>query len=243
MSDYNEVMFIQLCGKHGKGKWAIIDKEDFDKIKDYKWSFDQDSHAVTKTKVPHETSLRMHRLIMDAPKGMVVHHKNHDTLDNRKENLVICTQRQNSKHQFKRKGIHSSQYKGVSWSKTRKKWQCMIKCDYNPITLGLFEIEEDAAKCYDYNAIKLFGEFALLNFPEFDYSDYTPNPHVPEYYSNYRGATFHKRHQKWCAHIRVGDKTKHLGYFDNEIDAAKAWDKYSVDNNLGRRLNFPEDYQ
>lgn len=33
----------------------------------------------------------MHRLIMNCPRGLIVHHKNRNTLDNRKSNLIIMT--------------------------------------------------------------------------------------------------------------------------------------------------------
>lgn len=43
----------------------------------------------------------LHRLITNAPFGKVVHHKNHNTLDNRKSNLEITTASENGKESFK----------------------------------------------------------------------------------------------------------------------------------------------
>jgi hypothetical protein len=43
--------------------------------------------------------------------------------------------------------------------------------------------------------------------------------------SKYKGVGFFKRDRKWAARIRFNSKLIHLGYFDNEIDAAKAHDK------------------
>jgi len=43
-------------------------------------------------------------------------------------------------------------------------------------------------------------------------------------YSRYRGVSFSKRKGKWFATIRVNGKKIWLGYFDNELDAAKAYD-------------------
>ena len=43
-------------------------------------------------------------------------------------------------------------------------------------------------------------------------------------YSRYRGVSFSKRKQKWFAAIRVNGKKTWLGYFDNEIDAARTYD-------------------
>jgi hypothetical protein len=43
-------------------------------------------------------------------------------------------------------------------------------------------------------------------------------------YSRYRGVSFSKRKQKWFAAIRADDRKLWLGYFDNELDAALAYD-------------------
>jgi hypothetical protein len=46
------------------------------------------------------------------------------------------------------------------------KWHAQIMVSYKRIHLGLFEVKEDAARAYDRAAIKHFGPFAKLNFPE-----------------------------------------------------------------------------
>jgi hypothetical protein len=43
--------------------------------------------------------------------------------------------------------------------------------------------------------------------------------------SKYKGVHWRKRGKKWAAAIRCDNKTHHLGYFTNEIEAAKAYDK------------------
>ena len=45
--------------------------------------------------------------------------------------------------------------------------------------------------------------------------------------SKYKGVSFHKRDEKWTAQIRFKGKLRHLGYFDNEIDAHKAYERTS----------------
>jgi hypothetical protein len=59
--------------------------------------------------------------------------------------------------------------------------------------------------------------------------------------SQYNGVSFNKKANKWLAHSTINYKTKHLGYFNNEIDAAKTFDKYARENNLyTTNFNFPE---
>jgi len=66
-----------------------------------------------------------------------------------------------------------------------------------------------------------------------------------EYTSKYIGVHWHITKEKWIANIRLDDsgKQKHLGSFDNEIEAAKAYDKkcYEMRKDYAV-LNFPEDY-
>jgi hypothetical protein len=115
--------------------------------------------------------IMMHKFIMNAPKGMCVDHINHNGLDNRRENLRICTYSQNS--QNKRRRVDSrSGYKGVyqisEKYNVKKRFQAYI-CKPNlpkrKIVLGTYLTAEEAARVYDKKAKDLFGEFAELNFP------------------------------------------------------------------------------
>ena len=115
----------------------------------------------------------MHREITNAPKGMQVDHINGNTLDNRKENLRVCTRSQNMMNRGKQNN-NKSGYKGVSYMKKKdpnyeypKPWRAQIKCPTNQkvIHLGCYKYPEQAARAYDKKAIELFGEYAQLNFP------------------------------------------------------------------------------
>jgi len=106
----------------------------------------------------------MHRFIMKPPDDLVVDHIDGNGLNNTRANLRICTYQQNI---FNRKGWgKDSKYKGVSWDKRSKKWRAKIRYNSKDKHLGVFEDEIEAAKEYDKEAAKLFGEFAYLNFPE-----------------------------------------------------------------------------
>ena len=56
--------------------------------------------------------------------------------------------------------------------------------------------------------------------------------------SGYRGVIFKKALNKWNAYITVNYKRIHLGYFNEIMDAAKAYDKYIIDNNLEHTRNL-----
>jgi hypothetical protein len=47
-------------------------------------------------------------------------------------------------------------------------------------------------------------------------------------HSKYKGVTWHKKHKKWMAQIMCDRKKTHLGYFDCEIEAAKAYNSAAL---------------
>jgi hypothetical protein len=62
----------------------------------------------------------------------------------------------------------SSNYRGVSWSKSDRKWLARIYYSNKNHNLGLFEEQDDAARAYDRAAKGRSGKNTQLNFPEED---------------------------------------------------------------------------
>ena len=60
----------------------------------------------------------------------------------------------------------TSGYKGVSWSKRNGRWITNIKINGQNKYVGSFTCLMKAAKAYDAAAIRLFKEFARLNFAQ-----------------------------------------------------------------------------
>lgn len=123
-NDYAELI-IKTKNKELKVK---ISKEDVDKIKDIKWFARYDRYNYYFDGWNRETKKieKLHRYIMDCPDGYVVDHINtYDHLDNRRENLKICTQYENMQNQKTRK--NSSGYKYIIWHKQSQKWDFSVK--------------------------------------------------------------------------------------------------------------------
>ena len=150
---------IQLHGKYGTGKFALVDDGDYELVNKYRWRINAYGYAETKVKTK---SIYIHRIIMDAKKGMEVDHIHHDKLDNQKSNLRICTRQQNA-HNQKPQQNGSSQYKGVCFHKSAQKWQAIIRFNGSKQYIGCYPTEAEAAHAYNIKATELFGEFAFLN--------------------------------------------------------------------------------
>ena len=113
----------------------MFDKEDYKKIKDFCWRELNNGYLVASI---GGKQTYMHRLIMDAESSeYMVDHKNHNVKDNRKCNLRICTQLQNSMNAGLR-GDNTSGVTGVWYDKKNGKWCAEIRCDHKKIYLGTF---------------------------------------------------------------------------------------------------------
>jgi hypothetical protein len=139
------------------GEIAIIDEEDYEKVKQYKWSFNG-RYAIGYGKGIKNTTT-MQRIVMNPPDGCVVDHINRDKLDNRRSNLRICTQSQNMAN-YPMHGLNTSGRKGVYWNKKREKWRAQIRFNQKLIVIGYFHDLNEASEAYIAQAKKLFGEFA-----------------------------------------------------------------------------------
>lgn len=150
-----------------QNKIALVDDEDFEKINRHKWHVlktKNNWYAVTKEKNnrKHRKSFLLHRVVLNAPVGLQVDHKDGNGLNNQKENLRLCSLAQN--HQaFQTKSKNStSRFRGVRFKKNA--WDAQIKTKGKSFHLGCYKTEEDAARAYDKKARELFGEFAATNF-------------------------------------------------------------------------------
>lgn len=150
-----------------QGLFASIDDDDLEIVSPHKWCshrIGRTVYAMTNLKLPSgkKIILHMHRKIMKPPSDLVVDHIDGNGLNNVRSNLRICTRGENAGRQKPQIGT-TSRFKGVSWYKSRSKWQAYINIKGKKIGLGYFYSEEVAAVAYNEAAVRLFGDLAVLN--------------------------------------------------------------------------------
>jgi hypothetical protein len=107
-------------------------------------------------------SFQAHRLIWimfngQIPEGLVVDHRDTNSLNNRIENLRLATRSQNRYNSKKITGL--SKYRGVAWFKPSQCWQAQIQVDGKKIVLGYFGDELKASEAYEEAAKEIHGDF------------------------------------------------------------------------------------
>lgn len=161
-----------------QGYEALVDAADLPIVASYSWF----AHKNSAGKVYAATAvypgggrrvfLRMHRLLTSAAPGQPVDHRNGDGLDNRRDNLRICTVSQNMQNSRAKRAeaglARYAPYKGVTCvgaGNRRRPWRAQIDLPDGRRYLGYHATADDAARAYDVAAVEHFGEFARVNFP------------------------------------------------------------------------------
>jgi hypothetical protein len=132
---------------------AAVDDSDFLLVSIFRW------RLIKGYAYNQKTRIFMHRLIMKAPAGMDVDHRNHKPLDNRRANLRICTTLENHRntrvHKNNRLGV-----KGVYRSSMGTGYEARIRVSGKKLYLGMFTTIRKATIAYRRAARKHFGAYA-----------------------------------------------------------------------------------
>jgi len=151
------------------GELATVDDQDLPLVETHTWHLHSNGYVIRTTGTQFERTVHwLHRIIAGTPDGMVTDHIDGNKLNNCRSNLRVVTSAKNSfNRQISKCESKTSQFKGVNWHKSNKKWRAVIKSIEDRITkqrhLGYFSNELEATKAYNKAAIMLFGEFAKLN--------------------------------------------------------------------------------
>lgn len=120
-----------------QGKCALVDDKDFEWLSKYKWYAHKSDKRVYARAMISGKQKYMHRLIMNTPKGLDTDHINNNQLDNRRDNLRVCSRTLNNLNK-KDRGV------GISWSKSKHKWRARVKLNGKENFLGYYNHFESA---------------------------------------------------------------------------------------------------
>lgn len=157
--------------------FALVDDDVYDMLSAYHWygyKGSKDSKYYVRASLYADSgkvvTTHLHRLIADAAKGQSVTFRNRNSLDCRRENLVVGKR---SEIGISYKPSEGRTYKGVYAA--RNTFLAAIRFQGRRYNLGFYATPERAALAYDERARELQGEYAILNFPKVkDYSSLPP---------------------------------------------------------------------
>lgn len=162
-----------------QGFKTIIDDIDYEKVKRFKWRIHKTKHhRYARTSLWNkgkQIHLYMHQLIMGQKSNLITDHidRRHylltdhidgNGLNNCRNNLRMVTHIQSTANSRKsQKNNCKSNYKGISFMPSLKKWRAVVRTKNEYHYLGLFNHEIEAAIAYNDKAKEIFGEFAKIN--------------------------------------------------------------------------------
>ena len=140
-------------------KQTLVDDDFTEKFADYHLVYVQ-VHARKGYVMAYKggNKVYLHRLIVNCPPEMQVDHINGNSLDNRRENLRICSQAENKRNLSLSKR-NTSGYKGVCWAPERQRWHVRVGGKH----IGRYHLLEDAVRAYNEAATEIFGKYAKTN--------------------------------------------------------------------------------
>lgn len=131
---------------------TMIDIEDIELVKNYKWCVDKNGY------VKNSKQEYLHRVLMQE-NTLHVDHIDGNTLNNQKSNLRVCSNADNLKHRVKLPKNNTSGILGVRFRQDRKKWYAEIQYDGVKINLGSYTDKNDAIKARLEAELKYFGKY------------------------------------------------------------------------------------
>jgi hypothetical protein len=159
-------MKVWIYSKSHGPRLLLLDDQDAHYYFAHTWHLTAGRHTLyvkrTFQRPGFKKNIALHREIVGAIGPVIVDHINGNGLDNRRANLRVCRHRENLRNQPPR-GERTSQYKGVYWVPSRKKWAVTMNVNGKTKAFGRYRSEQEAALAYNRAAKKYHGDFAWLN--------------------------------------------------------------------------------
>lgn len=142
------------------GNYTKVSPEHFEILNKDEWTEGDDGYVIRNKppadKTHKSTHLRLGRIVMEMVLGRLLtdeemaEHINRRPLDNRIENLRLCSYSQNNRNRSKTTSIkRTSDFLGIDWHEQSKMWRARLQLNKEPLFIGLFNDEIDAARMYN----------------------------------------------------------------------------------------------
>ena len=153
------------------GMRTMVDNADFNRFSKFHWTAVKKKtgiYAMRQVELPklhgkrRSRKIYLHRAICGEP-AAEVHHKDDNTLNNRRKNLQPLTA---TEHRHRRGKPHrqtSSRYIGVSWWRNARCWAAQLSRNGKRLLYSAHKTQRAAARAYDKFA-KTLNDGARLNF-------------------------------------------------------------------------------
>ncbi|WP_257819665.1 HNH endonuclease [Burkholderia glumae] len=162
---------LKLTGKHAAEHdlAAWIDEEDFERVSARKWHAHKIVLSTGRIYFYAETKIQgravsLHRFILQPAPGVLVDHRDRDTLNCRRNNLRVCTHGQNM---MNRPTLPQNKLgvKGVRYDRKKRRYCVEIYANGLRVWLGSYRTLSDARRAYADGAARYHGEFACQEAP------------------------------------------------------------------------------
>src|SRR3990167_494427 len=127
------------------GKVTLVDDADFVRFGSFKWWFNRYVFRSIKIDGRFKT-VYLHRLILDAPNGSEVDHKNMNPLDNRRKNLRYVTHSQNMQNFRRPRSDSTTGFRNVYREKQTGRYTVKIKLNGHSHHYGSFVFKNEAVE-------------------------------------------------------------------------------------------------
>lgn len=241
------VAVIHLANMRGE---VLVDDEDWPNMMHFSWRIRlSNKTSYAQRTVSTKKSITMHQQITGKDN---MDHINRNGLDNRRVNLREIDRSGNGQNQGERTGT-TSRFQGVV-QKENGQWQAQIVKDGHQYHLGVFEVEEDAARAYNaaaplyYDGPKLnvvpdlpegvtLGSRRVMRYPDRGQPD--PLEDAAYFPEKYLGVT--KRSGSYQVQMSLAGVIRHLGNYPRPSMAAKAYNEAMLKIYNDPKLNQVEE--
>ena len=205
-----------FANSHGMQREILVDEEDFETVAAFSGTWSTAAGRNTfyariniRDANNKQKTMYMHRVILNPPADLQIDHKNHNGLDNRRENIRIVTRGENGRNRIDNVEFQSD-VDGVSWNAHIKAWMAQPRVNDKMVHLGYFDMRFQAEA-----AVLMYLETGM----RVKRSDLR---RTAEFQSDVPGVTWYSRYEAWQAQPWVNGKQNHLGYFDIRLEAEAA---------------------